>query len=493
MASSESIVSRADAFASLPAESNLDALADIRKLLPTSPALVVLDDDPTGTQTCHNISVLTSWEVDELVTELSDVTQAGFFVLTNSRAFEPTVARKLISGICMNVKKASEMTKREVRIILRGDSTLRGHFPLEPEACEEGLGVVHDGWILCPFFLQGNRFTLNDVHYLGKEDSLIPVAQTEFAKDESFGYQHSNLKEYVEEKTRGSIEASDVGSVSINDIRQGGPEKVAEILGSVPKHGICIWNAATEHDVQVCVFGLMQCEKETGKRFLYRTAATFVSSRLAMDSKPPMGPKEFGSGVEASHNGGLIIVGSYVPTTSTQVENLLKDNLDLEVIKLDVSVIATLEYGSAKLREIIEAAARDARASIICGRDTLIMTSRELVSGSDAVASLAIGEKVSKVVVDIVKLIGERPKFLIAKGGITSSDLATKALGMKKALVVGQAAPGIPLWKADAASLWPELPYIVFPGNTGGPETLRVVADAWKGSPAPRMMFSKGR
>lgn len=484
-----------NAFAAFPAESStLDALSEIRALLPSSPALVVLDDDPTGTQTCQNIPVLTSWQVDELVTELSNTNQAGFFVLTNSRAFEPGAARKLIQGICENVGKAAKIAKRDIRIVLRGDSTLRGHFPLEPEAAEEGLGITYDGWIICPFFLQGHRFTLNDIHYLGKEGSLVPVAQTEFAKDKAFGYTHSNLKDYVEEKSQGAIKAADVVSVSIEDIRVGGPTQVASILSSrVPKHGVVIVNAVTEKDVQIFVLGLMQCEQQTGKQFLYRTAATFVSSRLAMHRKLPMGPADFGGDTLTSPNGGLIVVGSYVPTTTTQLEHLLKDNYDLEVIRLDVALIASLDASSAELSELVESTARDARAAIVSGKDCLITTTRDLISGSTAIESLAIGEKVSNTLVRTVKAIGERPRYLIAKGGVTSSDLATKAVGIKKALVVGQAAPGIPLWKSDEGSFWPGLAYVVFPGNTGGPGTLRQVVDEWKVERKPVMMFSKGR
>ena len=141
----------------------------------STPILVVLDDDPTGTQTCHNINVLTTWSTSVLVTELSSTPAgSGFFILTNSRALHPDGAHKLITEICSNLKEAAQQTRIDVEIVLRGDSTLRGHFPVEPEAVESVLGKS-DVWLLAPFFLQGGRYTIEDKHYVAEGDTLVPV------------------------------------------------------------------------------------------------------------------------------------------------------------------------------------------------------------------------------------------------------------------------------------------------------------------------------
>lgn len=141
------------------------------------PILVVLDDDPTGTQTCHDINVLTTWSTSVLINELSLTKPgSGFFILTNSRALHPDDARKLITEICHNLEEAAKQVGKEVEVVLRGDSTLRGHFPLEPEAVEEVLGKS-DVWILAPFFLQGGRYTIGDVHYVAEGDNLVPVSE----------------------------------------------------------------------------------------------------------------------------------------------------------------------------------------------------------------------------------------------------------------------------------------------------------------------------
>ncbi len=83
---------------------------------------------------------------------------------------------------------------------------MRGHYPLEPllmkHTLEDVLKLHFDGEILCPFFLEGGRYTASDIHYVADHDRLIPAGQTEFAKDKTFGYQASDLKEYIEEKTQ---------------------------------------------------------------------------------------------------------------------------------------------------------------------------------------------------------------------------------------------------------------------------------------------------
>ena len=141
----------------------------------STPILVVLDDDPTGTQTCHDINVLTTWSTSVLATELSlTPSGSGFFILTNSRALHPDGAHKLIVEICSNLKEAAQQTGKEIEVVLRGDSTLRGHFPLEPEAAESVL-EKSDIWLLAPFFLQGGRYTIEDVHYVAEGDTLVPV------------------------------------------------------------------------------------------------------------------------------------------------------------------------------------------------------------------------------------------------------------------------------------------------------------------------------
>jgi uncharacterized protein YgbK (DUF1537 family) len=105
------------------------------------------------------------------------------------------------------------------------------------------------------------------------------------------------------------------------------------------------------------------------------------------------------------------------------------------------------------------------------------MTSRELITSDDPAESLRIGESISTALVELVQTLQVKPAWLIAKGGITSSDVATKALGIRRAEVLGQILPGVPVWSADAGSKFPDLPYIVFPGNVGTANSLREAVD----------------
>ncbi|XP_065849277.1 uncharacterized protein [Euphorbia lathyris] len=460
---------------SLPSEWPVDPTDDIRRLCQSnSKTLVVLDDDPTGTQTVHDIEVLTEWSVESLVLQFRKKPTC-FFILTNSRALSSEKASALIKDITQNLTSAAKLVeKTEYTVVLRGDSTLRGHFPEEADAVVSVLGEV-DAWIICPFFLQGGRYTIKDVHYVADSDRLFPAGDTEFAKDASFGYKSSNLREWVEEKTKGRIQANTVASISIELLRKGGPNAVCELLCSLKKGSTCIVNAASERDMAVFAAGMIQAELK-GKSFLCRTAASFVSSRIGIIPKAPILPKDLG--INKYLRGGLIVVGSYVPKTTKQVEELkIQCGNILRIIEVSVNKLAMKSLEERE--DEIKRAAEMADLFLGAGKDTLVMTSRELITGKTPSESLEINFKVSSALVEIVQRITTRPRYILAKGGITSSDLATKALEAKCAKIAGQALAGVPLWLLGPESRHPEVPYIVFPGNVGDTKALAEVVKSW--------------
>ncbi|KAL3570748.1 hypothetical protein D5086_027997 [Populus alba] len=460
---------------SLPPEWPLDPIDDIHRLNQSnSKTLVVLDDDPTGTQTVHDIEVLTEWSVESLVEQFRKKPEC-FFILTNSRSLSSEKASALIKDICGNLSIAAKSIENiDYTVVLRGDSTLRGHFPEEADAAVSLLGEM-DAWIICPFFLQGGRYTVKDIHYVADSDWLVPAGDTEFARDASFGYKSSNLREWVEEKTRGRIPASSVSSISINLLRKGGPDAVCDTLCNLQKGSTCIVNAASDRDMAVFSAGMIQAELR-GKSFLCRTAASFVSTRIGIIPKAPILPKDLG--INKERKGGLIVVGSYVPKTTKQVEEL-KLQCGHFLKKLEVSVDKLAMKSLEEREEEINRVAEMANLFIGACKDTLIMTSRELITGKTASESLEINFKVSSALVEIVRRISTRPRYILAKGGITSSDLATKALEAKCAKVVGQALAGIPLWQLGPESRHPGVPYIVFPGNVGDSKALADVVKSW--------------
>ncbi|AEE29695.1 ketose-bisphosphate aldolase class-II family protein [Arabidopsis thaliana] len=469
------VLKKQDLLKSLPAEWPSDPTTDIHRLnMGNSKTLVVLDDDPTGTQTVHDVEVLTEWSV-ESISEQFRKKPACFFILTNSRSLSPEKASELIKDICSNLCAASkEVGNADYTIVLRGDSTLRGHFPQEADAAVSILGEM-DAWIICPFFLQGGRYTIDDVHYVADSDRLVPAGETEFAKDASFGYKSSNLREWVEEKTAGVIPANSVQSISIQLLRKGGPDAVCEFLCSLKKGSTCIVNAASERDMAVFAAGMIQAELK-GRSFLCRTAASFVSALIGIIPKDPVLPKDFESNKESS--GALIVVGSYVPKTTKQVEELQSQhNQNLRSIEISVEKVAlkSSEVRDEEIRRAVEMADAFLRA----GRETLIMSSRELITGKTSSESLDINSKVSSALVEVVSQISTRPRYILAKGGITSSDTATKALKARRALVIGQALAGVPVWKLGPESRHPGVPYIVFPGNVGNSTALAEVVKSW--------------
>ncbi|KAI3454942.1 hypothetical protein Pfo_011605 [Paulownia fortunei] len=468
-------LSKESVLRSLPSEWPTDPIEDIINLTQKNlKTLVVLDDDPTGTQTVHDIDVLTEWSIESLVEQFSQRPKC-FFILTNSRSISSEKASALITEICSNLSAAAKtVDNTDYTVVLRGDSTLRGHFPEEADAAVSVIGEV-DAWIICPFFLQGGRYTIGDIHYVADSDRLIPAGETEFAKDASFGYKSSNLREWVEEKTGGRIPASSVASISIQLLRKGGPGAVCERLCSLKKGSTCIVNAASERDMAVFAAGMIQAELK-GKSFLCRTAASFVSTRVGIIPKAPLLPSDLA--ISRKRAGGLIVVGSYVPKTTKQVEELLlQRGHALKLIEVSVDKIAMKSIEERE--EEINQTAEIADVYLRSGKDTLVMTSRQLVVGKTASESLEINCKVSSALVEIVRRITTRPRYILAKGGITSSDLATKALEAKRAKIVGQALAGVPLWQLGPESRHPGVPYIVFPGNVGDGKAVAEVVKCW--------------
>ena len=196
--------------------------------------LIAVDDDPTGSQLVKDIAVLSEWDVDILVRELQSPLKA-FYITTNTRGKNPDEADAINFEIGKNLRIAAEQVNKRISIISRGDSTLRGHFPGEMEALQRGLELDPDGTFLIPALLDDGRLTINDVHYVVKNGWLVPVGQTDYAKDASFGYASSNLREWVEEKTQGRIQKEDVVSISLNELRSKGPDFILRKILALKK------------------------------------------------------------------------------------------------------------------------------------------------------------------------------------------------------------------------------------------------------------------
>jgi len=462
-------ITKAALFAGLPPEWPENLLPVIRARLAASRnKLVVLDDDPTGTQTVHDVPILTEWTVDRLTAELAS-TASCFYVLTNSRSLPLPDAQVLNADIGRNLTAAARQTRQLYTVVSRSDSTLRGHYPGEVDALASALDRPFDAQLLIPFFLEGGRYTIDDIHYVTEGDMVVPAAETPYAHDASFGYRSSNLRDWVAEKTGGRIHRDDVAAVSLDDIRCGGPQRVTQQLLSLPHGATCVINAASYRDLETVVLGLLEAEAQ-GKRYLYRSAASFVRVRAGIAPRPLLTQADINLSVRG---GGLFVVGSYVPKTTTQVAALL-DQPDVVPVEINVRHLLdrsrTGPHTVARATEMADAALR-------AGRDVVIYTSRELITGNNALSSLIIGQRISGGLAAMVRAIETQPGYLVAKGGITSSDVATKGLNVRRAVVLGQILPGVPVWRLGAETRYPDSAYIVFPGNVGDSDSLVAIRD----------------
>lgn len=447
----------------LPSEWPHDLMPEIqKKLVNQSIKIVVLDDDPTGTQTVHHVPVLTRWNADELTEELNRSSPV-FYLLTNSRSLQPEASLALTLEIGKNLRRASQVAHTKIAVISRSDSTLRGHFPLEIEALAEGMEEEFDACLVIPFFLEGGRFTIHNVHYVAIGKSLVPAGETEFAKDATFGYHSSNLCDWIQEKTNNKIAANQVAVISIDDLRLGGPDQILDQLSRMSHGQMCVVNAASYRDLEVLVLALLQAE-EMGKRFVYRTAASFVRVRAGISPNKLLGRAELR---QPGDFGGLTIVGSHVPRTTEQLR-ALQSSYALVDVEISVQRLLDPENRGEIIRNSIELITD----AIQSGKDVLVYTSRKLFQGADGRQSLEINRLVSSTLIEIVRQLVVRPRFLIAKGGITSSDIATQGLHVTRAEVLGQISPGIPVWRLGPETKYPGLPYVVFPGNVGNETTL---------------------
>ena len=391
--------------------------------------IVVLDDDPTGVQTVHDVYVYTRWD-RETILEAFRAPEQMFFVLTNSRGLTAAESRAQHTEIAENIAAASKATGKPFLLLSRGDSTLRGHWPMETEVLRETLEArgcpAFDGEVIYPFFPEGGRFTLDDVHYVRQGEQLVPAGQTEFAGDKSLG---------VTGFGKICVDSADYGDTAVF---------VTALCGAIA----------------------------AGKNFLFRCAAALPKVLGGVEDRPLLEREEL---VDAGNrSGGIILVGSHVNKTSRQLAALQAGGLPMDFITFDQHRV--LEAGG--LEDELQRVLALCEEKLGAGRSVAVFTRRERLDldTEDADAQLRISTQISDTLTRVIGDLEVRPSFVVAKGGITSSDVGTKALRVRKARVMGQIRPGIPVWQTGPESKFPGLPYVIFPGNVGAEDDLLRIA-----------------
>jgi uncharacterized protein YgbK (DUF1537 family) len=437
--------------------------------------LAVLDDDPTGTQSISGLPVLTSWSGDDMRWALGQAPGA-FFVLTNSRSLSPADMRARNQEVVASLTAAARAENTAFVVASRSDSTLRGHYPEEVDAISAALaaegGRPVDGVVLAPAYVDAGRMTVRSVHWVRSQDVLVPAALSEFAADATFGYRSSHLADYVEEKTSGRWRASEVARITLEDIRTGGPEAVAATLAELKDGRPAVVDAVCDDDLRVVALGALAAEAG-GAHLLYRVGPSFVRARSGQAGRPPLTADELASILPGRSGArhGLVVVGSHVPRTSRQLQALHGAG-GLGRVELDVRRALVPEHREAELAR----AAGEAVGALGHGH-VVLATTRDLVTGAGPDESLAIARAVSASLASVVRAILARTElaWLVAKGGITSSDLVTGALGAGRAWARGTLLPGmVSLWELGNGP-FSGLPYVVFAGNVGDDEALATV------------------
>jgi len=437
--------------------------------------IVVLDDDPTGVQTVHDIYVYTSWD-EETVTKGFMDENSVFFILTNSRGFTSEYTKTVHEEIGRTLEKVSKETGKEYILISRSDSTMRGHYPLETSTLKNTIESISDkkfdGEIISPFFMEGGRYTIGNVHYVKEGDQLVPAGQTEFAKDKTFGYKSSHIGEYVEEKTKGEFKAKDTTYITLEELRSLDIDGITEKLMAVDNFNKIVVNAIDYLDIKIFTVAYINASLK-GKNLMFRSAAA-VPKVLGGVTDADLLTKEMLID-EDNKSGGIVLIGSHVNKTTLQFEDLRNTEKPMEFIEFNQHLV--LEENG--LEKEVERVIHIAEENIRTGKNVVVYTRRERfdLDTDDKDKRLEVSVKISDAVTSIIGKLQVKPSFIIAKGGITSSDVGTKALRVKKALVMGQIKPGIPVWMTGEDSKFPQMPYIIFPGNVGEVDTLKEIVD----------------
>lgn len=423
----------------------------------TQPKIIVLDDDPTGSQTVHGCLLLTCWDVETLKLGLSDASPI-FFILTNTRALTPAQADAVTREVCRNLKQAIASTQtQDFLIVSRSDSTLRGHYPVETDAISEELGPF-DAHFLTPAFFEGGRITRDSVHYLIIDGIPTPVHETEFARDSVFAYSFSYLPEYVNEKTQGRIAADQVDRLLLPEIRSGTLDQLLHFQGNT-----CVAvDAETQADLDQFATDVLTAAAQ-GKRFLFRSAASLLTA-LAKLPPQPIAPEDM---VAYTRNGqpGVVLVGSHVKKTTEQLAHLLQAE---GTVGLEINVTHLLDGSTQQQADLLEQTLGQIHPIHAQGKTPVIYTSRQELTFADAQTRLDFGIAVSDLLMDILRGLPRDIGFLISKGGITSNDTLSKGLALTSARLLGQILPGCSVIRTPTDHPhFPNLPVVLFPGNVG--------------------------
>ena len=468
-----------DLLASLPEPLTLGA-SDVVAALPSPPRqVVVIDDHPTGSQSLRDVPVLMAWSPDQISWAM-DSGAPAFFIVVSTRALAPGAAEDRYIEVMNAVLETARVKKREVTIVLRTDSSLRSHFPLDSDIVANaieaaGAGTI-DGVVIVPAFADAGRMTVDHVHYVSEwpgEYSLI--GETRFGREPRFPFTSSDLREWVAEKTHGRYLASEVRAIPLRTVRRSPDAVAAELLKARDGEPIVI-DAVTEEDLRAIVLGAITAEG-AGRRFVYRVSPPFVRAMIGQEEAAPVSTAEIDelrarTGAPDTH--GLVVVGTPVPFTRRQLR-VLEQRRAIRDIPLSVPAVLDSRR-EAHLDDVV------ARALEGLGASNVVVRLADLPGENAAKGDFAIDPRIARALNEVVHRIAKRHSlgFVVARGGSAVSPVA-QGLGVRRAMVKGPILDGIvSLWEPLSGPI-AGVPFAVYAGGVGDDEGLADIVDKLSG------------
>ncbi|MCY3536837.1 MAG: four-carbon acid sugar kinase family protein [Cyanobacteria bacterium MAG IRC3_bin_20] len=422
--------------------------------------LIVIDDDPTGSQTVHGCPLLLSWRVEALVEGLQHPAHV-LFILANTRALPWRDAEVRLRSICRNLRQAlSQLNLEDWQLVSRGDSTLRSHFPLDAQVLSQELGPFAVLFVL-PAFLPGGRTTVGGHHFLHGQ----PVHLSSYARDSRFGYRTSCLAAWVEQKSGGRIPQTTVTRLHWQE----DGNRLLTRLASLPQGAVVTVDASEPEHLHR--FGqLMQRRRQQGHQDLCWGAASLIDALV--DPGPQILTGRDWAGLRRRDAWGLqpgvILVGSHQPGADRQLAKLLTAP---SVKGLEIP-LEGLRQGLAPAQLAPSLAAALGHALQQERRTVALYTSRGERLRGDEAGQLALAEAVAQLQEMVLDPLCSSLGYVISKGGSTSDTLLRRVLGLDRVALRGQVMPGISLVQPAAPLGQAGLPVICVPGNMGTDETL---------------------
>jgi len=404
---------------------------------------IVLDDDPTGTQSATGVRVLLEHDTELITDALRDT--GSVYVQTNSRALHEADAVALVRRIRREGEEAAARLGVEVRFVLRGDSTLRGHVFAETEQFLDGDAVM----LFVPAFPDGGRTTRGGMHYVKVDGTDVPAHESEYARDPVFPFASGILAEYVAEKSQRTAVP-----VGLDDVRAG---RLAEVLRTAPAGSVVLPDAVVTADIEA----IAAAANAVDRTVVVRSGAPLAAALAGVSS-----PRLLDRPLLTEPAPVLLVCGSHTAGATTQLDEVLRSHGPAEI----VGTTAALDDPAT------EGKTTAGRARARLAADGLAIVASERTREQDH-GTLDHGEKIMTALTTAVAELLPAVDVIVAKGGITSAEVARTGAGARSALVLGQVLPGVSVWRMTARD-GREITYVVVPGNVGGPDTLVSVLDA---------------